>query len=81
MRSSYLDRQNSWVPIKKSETEISIKERSSSSSTRHPEFPLTLAWASTVHKVQDLSLEKGVTDFAKSKSHLEQAKYILRAVG
>ena len=64
MRSSYL---GSWVPIKKSEIEISIKEGSSPPSIRHPELPLTLAWASTVHKVQDLSLEKGITDFDLQK--------------
>ena len=27
MRSSYLGRQNSWVPIEKCETEISIKDQ------------------------------------------------------
>ena len=63
MRSSYLGRQNSWIPIEKSETKISIKKGSASPSIKRIQFPLTLAWASTVHKVWGLSLEQGVIDF------------------
>ena len=63
MRSSYLGRQNSWVPIEKCETEISIKKGSVSPSIKRTQFPLTLAWASTVHKVQGLNLEQCVIDF------------------
>ena len=63
MRSSYLGRQNSWVPIEKCETEISIKKGSTSPYIKRTQFMLTLAWASTVHKVLGLSLEQGVIDF------------------
>ena len=63
MRSSYLGRQNSWVPTEKCETEISIKKESTSPSFKCTHFPLTLAWASTVHKFQGLSLEQGPSDF------------------
>ena len=41
MRSSYLGRQSSWVPIKKCETEIPIKK--GSPSIKQTQFPLTLA--------------------------------------
>ena len=51
MRSSYLGRQKSWVPIEKCETEISVKKGSASPSINRTQFPLTLAWASTVHEV------------------------------
>ena len=62
MTSPYLGRQNSWVPIEKCKTEISIKTESSSSSTKRSHFLLTLELTSTFHKVQDLSLEQGVID-------------------
>ena len=61
-RSSYPDRQNYWVPIQNCEVEIPVKKRSVSSSIKRNQFPLTLAWASTVHKVWCLSLEQGVID-------------------
>ena len=63
MRSSYLGRHNSWVAFEKCETEIPIKKGSASPSIKRTQFPLTLAWASTVHRVEGLSLEQGVIDF------------------
>ena len=62
-RSSYLGRHNSWVAIEKCETEIPLKKASASPSIKQTQFLLTLAWASTVHKVQGLSLEQGLIDF------------------
>ena len=41
----------------------SNKKRSASPSIKRTQFSLILAWPSTVHKVQSLSLEQGVTDF------------------
>ena len=43
IRSSYLGRQNSWLPIKRCQTETSIKKGSASTSIKHIQFPLTLA--------------------------------------
>ena len=63
MRPSYLGRQNSWGPIEKCETEIPVKKGLSSSCIKHTQFPLTLAWPSTVHQVQSVGIEKGVIDF------------------
>ena len=63
MRSPNLGRQNSCVTIEICKTEISIKKGSALPSIKRPQFPLTLAWASTVHKVEGLSLEQGDTDF------------------
>ena len=51
LRSSYLGRQNSWVPIGKYEAEIPIKKGSASPSIKRIQFSLTLAWTSNGHKV------------------------------
>ena len=67
MRSSYLGRQNSWVPIEKCETEILIKKGSASPSIKRTQFLLTLVWTSTVLKVQGLSLEQGIIDLDLQK--------------
>ena len=70
MRSSYLDRQNSWLPTEKYETKISIKKGSVSISFKCTQFSLALACASTVHKVHGLSLEQGAIDFDLQKQIL-----------
>ena len=67
MRSSYLGKQNSWVLIEKCETEIPIKRGFTPPSINHIQFPFTLAWTPTVHKVHGLRLEQGVIDFDLQK--------------
>lgn len=56
MRSVYFGRQNSWDPIQKCETQTSIKKGSASPSIKSTQFPLTLAKAFTVQKVQGFYL-------------------------
>ena len=63
IKPCYLGRQKSWVPFEKCEAEIPIKKGSASPSIKLTQFPLKLARASTVHKVQGLSLKQGVIDF------------------
>ena len=67
MRSSYLGRQNSWVPIEKCEIEIPIKKGSAYLFIKRTQFPLTLALASTV---QGSSLQQGAIDFDLRKQKL-----------
>ena len=63
MRSCYLGGRNYWVPIEKSEARISVKKESASPSIKRTQFHLILAWTSTFHKVQSLSLKQGVMNF------------------
>ena len=67
MTASHLSRQNFWVGIEKSETEFFINKGSTSPSVKKTQFPLALAWRSTVHKVQGLNLDQGVVDFDLKK--------------
>ena len=63
MRSCYLGKQISWVPVEKCEADILIKKGLASPFIKRTQFPLTLAWICTVHKVQGLSLQQGIIDF------------------
>ena len=80
MRSSYLSRQNLWVAIEKCETEIPIKKGLTSPNIKWTRFPLTLAWAFTVHEVQGLSWEQGVVDFDLQKQRSFGAGQIYTAL-
>ena len=64
MRWFDVGRQNLWIPEipENCEAEIPIKKRSTSPS-KHTQFPVMLAWVSTVHNIQALNLEQGVIDF------------------
>ena len=67
IRWSHLGTKNSSDFIKKREYEI--KKVLVSPSIKRTKFPLTLAWASTVHKFQGSSLEQSVTEFDIQKQN------------
>ena len=63
MRSTDLSRQDSWAPIEKCETDVSVKKVWGFPSFKYTQFPLTLAYASIVYVGLVLSLEQSVIDF------------------
>ena len=47
-----------WVPIERTETSFNIRKKSFT--IKETQFPLTLSYACTIHKVQDLCLQQVV---------------------
>ena len=60
VQTDNLSRCNSRVPIERTDTHINIGNSYISALIQQTQFPLTLSWASAIHKVQGLSLPKSV---------------------
>ena len=72
MRSHVTARQYHWAPIKKREALFRLRKNRQQPSVKRTQFPLTLSWACTVHKVQGLSSTDGAVSF-----DLESQKYLI----
>ena len=56
-----LSRRHQWVPIERTEASFSIRKKSFT--IKRTQFPLTLSYACTIHKVQGLNLDQLVICF------------------
>ena len=60
---------------KKREALFGLRKNKQQPSVKRTQFHLTLSWACTVHKVQDLSLTEGVVSFdLKSQKYFNQGQ-------
>ena len=67
MQSDVTARQHNWVPIKKHQALLGLGKNKQQPSVKRTQFPLTLFWACTVHKLQGLSLAEGAVSFDLEK--------------
>ena len=51
---------HNWVPVKRHETSITIRNINKSIAIKQTQFPFRLSWACTIHKVQGLSLQEAL---------------------
>ena len=67
-RTDTYARQNNYIPIKKVESEVSVKSyRGARITFRRKQFPLMLSYSATVHKVQGQQFPKGLVSFKLMK--------------
>ena len=66
-----MSRTNRWVPVEKSKVLFNIRrDRANSVTIKSVQFPLTLSFACTIHKLQGLSLQKDAISSALNKEKL-----------
>ena len=68
--SAHKNKNQNAVPIYKTQATFPIHKKTSCQATRS-QFPLTLAWAVTIHKYQGLTLPKIVIDMTPAKSRFK----------
>ena len=78
MQRDVTARRLKWVPIKKPQALFGLRKNKQQPSVKRIQFPFTLSWAGTVHKIQGLSLAEGVESFdlEKQKSFSQGQIYV-----
>ena len=78
-RSLYKHINANAIPTERSQKSFQLKEKKSCQVTRK-QFPLTLAWAVTIHKCQRLTLPEIVVDMCPSNANFQLARHMLLSV-
>ena len=78
MRSDLTAQQHNWVPIRKHQALFGLRKNKPQPSVQKRQFPLTLSWEYTVHKVKDLSLPETVVrfDIEREKCFNQEQLYV-----
>ena len=78
MQSDFTAQQHNWVPIRKHQALFGLRKNKPQPSVQKRQFPLTLSWEYTVHKVKDLSLPETVVrfDIKRRKSFNQEQLYV-----
>ena len=63
---------HNWVPIKKHETSIIIRNTNKSIAIKQTQFLLRLSWVCTIQKAQGLNLQEAVTSFDLERQKIFQ---------